>query len=77
MLQFEMTLDGVRCTVSWADMPSGVSWRARIVRRGSVTREVTGFIPSVCVSSPETRPLVESAVRDAVAWIHGRLSPRS
>jgi hypothetical protein len=59
MSQFRITLDGTECTVSLADVGNGVGWRARIVRSGAITREVTGFLPDICASSSDARSLVE------------------
>lgn len=72
MSQFRVSFDGVDCLVSLADIPDGVSWRARIMRSGYVTREVTGFSPGMQSSCAAVQSHVEQEVREAVAWFEGR-----
>lgn len=72
MLQFRVTLDGADCIVSVTDTSDGVSWRARIMRNGCITREVVGLCPDKSPSPTETQVRVEQEVREAVAWFEGR-----
>jgi hypothetical protein len=71
-MQFDITIGGAKCAISLADMPDGVSWRARIVRNGSVTRDVTAFVPGPRLSTEETKARVEWEVRAAIEWLEGQ-----
>jgi hypothetical protein len=76
MSQFRVTFDGADCLVSITDIPDGVSWRARIMRNGCISREVTGVCPDTGSPRSEIPPRVEQEVREAVAWLDGRRTTR-
>lgn len=72
MSQFRITFDGVDCLVSLSDLPEGVSWRARIMRRCSVTREITGlFRTSEIASSLSISPRTVECHRQALLRLFG------
>ena len=76
MSQFRVTFDGADCLISITETPDGVSWRARIMRNGCITREITGVCPDTGSPRSEIRPRVEQEVREAVAWLDGRRTTR-
>jgi hypothetical protein len=72
MLQFRTTLDEADRIISVTDTSDGVSWRARIMRKGCITREIAHLCPDRAPSPTETQMRLEQEVREAVAWFEGR-----